>query len=242
LTGIVVTVNVKEYDEYMTGWRREKYGDAFSFCVNGCIRLLGMWLRRHNVSDPIAAIVEAGDKGEGKVHEAFRSAFADRATREFYRLGSLTFAPKDHVIALQAADMMAHYFWAYKMGRVQWVDPYIRVLSDERILWEHYDKEVLRRTLGTLPAASIIDVQVEADFGETDSLLSELDALMETSSDGVYALVKDAASVSKLIRIKTENDITPGANRLRLKFEPTDRARESVSALRASERNRKLSE
>jgi hypothetical protein len=238
----MATVNVKEYDEFMTGWRREKYGDAFSFCVNGCIRLLGMWLRHHNVSHPVAAIVEAGDKGEGKVHEAFRRAFADRATREFYRLGSLTFAPKDHVIALQAADMMSHYFWAYKMGRVQWVDPYIRVLSDERVLWEHYDKEVLERTLRKLPAHERVQVQVEADFSEADDLLSDLEALMETNSDGAYPLVKDAASVSKLIRIKTENDIAPGANRLRLTFQPTNCARESISALRTLQRNGELSE
>jgi hypothetical protein len=241
-TGIVVTVNVKEYDEYMTGWRREKYGDAFTFCVEGCIKLLGLRLRYNNISQPIAAIVEAGDKGTGKVHEAFQRAFADPADRDFYRLGSLRFAPKDHVIALQAADMMAHYFWAYQMGRVKWVDPYIRILSDERMLWEHYDTAVLKRTIEEVPAPRIVDVKVEADFSGTYDLLSELDSLMETSADGAYALVKDAASVSKLIGVKMESNTAPAAKSLRLTFEPTDFARERMAALRALKGDGELSE
>ena len=255
---VILSVNVKEYDQAMQGWRREKHGSAYEFAVNGCLTLQAAWCQRAGIDQPIETIVEAGDVGQGKVQEAFLDRFKNEQLRKFFRMGALVFETKERVMQLQAADMLAHYFWDWKSGTQAKVEPYSRIIGENwNRCWEHYDGAKLQRlnekeeregTVAVWPEGKIafrpgerLRINVEGDFSDVEELLRTLERSMETSPDLVYPLVKDAAAVSKLISVVTEDTSTSQANNLRVVFKPKDFALEALAAFGASEGDRNLS-
>jgi hypothetical protein len=257
-TPVIISVNVKEYDEAMQGWRRERHGSAYQFAVSGCLTLQAAWCQRHGIDQPIETIVEAGDQGQGNVRAAFLSQFENEHLRKFFRMGALVFETKERVMQLQAADMLAHYFWDWKSGKQPKIEPYSRIIGENwNRCWEHYDGAKLQRiseqeeregTRAVWPEGEItfrpgerIGVKVEGDFSGVDELLGTLERSMETSPDLAYPLVKNAAAVSKLIGVEVENT-SADANNLRVVFKPKEFAAETLAALRTGNRDSELSE
>jgi len=193
--GVACSVVVSDYDEMMTGWRREHHGDAYNYCVNGCIKVFGVWLQAHRCSDPIATIVESGDEGSGEAQETFRKLHANPNTKNFFRLGSLAFLHKSQAVGLQAADMLAHYVWDYETGTQPLVEPYSRILRDKRLILERYDKAAFKKLferddkglqiqypegLWTFDPPRSVDIEVSADFSFANEVLEDLESLVET--------------------------------------------------------------
>lgn len=258
-TPVICSVNVKEYDELIQGWRRERMGNAYEFCVNAVLTLQAAWCQRAGNKQPIENIVEAGDEGQGKVQAAFMSKYSNLTLREFFRMGALVFHTKEQVMQLQAADMLAHYFWEWRSrGKQPLGEPYNRVIGENWTrCWEDYDGAKLRRISeqeereglrAVFPEGEItfrpgerLDIDVQGDFSAVEELLGTLERSVETSPDLVYSLVKNAAAVSKLIGVEVENTSTEVASNLRVVFKPKDFALEGMSALRALERDENLS-
>jgi hypothetical protein len=256
--GVVCSVSPKDYEEMITGWRFERCGTMYEYCAKGCLISAARWCQENKVDQPIAYIVENGDEDQGRVQDAFTSTFRVEKNREFFRLGTLTFATKDQVMQLQAADMLAFYMRMWILGgKKPLPEPYSRLLTTNKIMWEHYSRVEFEKLFpedftghriqwpeGTIgfKAGENVDVEMTGDFSEVDNLLSELAAHVETSPDVVYPLVKDAASISKLIGVETQDRSTAETNNLALVFKPTDLARESMVALRTMDSNSKLPE
>jgi hypothetical protein len=256
--GAACGIVVEDYERVMKGWRRSEFGSPYKFAVTSCMRAVAFWCQTHRIKEPIAYIVEAGDEDEGMIASAHNSFFANPALRQFFRLGSLTFVPKQQQVPLQSADMLGHYMW--KWARQEPLpDAVARLIYDrgDRLMWSYFDGERLEEQIAkddsgrstsfpdgtiTMKTPPSVDLEIDVDFDETVRPLEELRALMEKYPHLVYPLIKDSASVSKLFTIDAKDESTTGTNSLRVSFKPTEFALSNVAALRALERNSELSE
>lgn len=189
--------------------------------------------------------------------EAFNNAFAIPRARQFFRLDRLIFDTKEGAIGLQAADMLANYFWAWQIGKRSLVEPYSRVVNAANIKWEVFDKKRILEQLeldrsgrttvtreGTIyrKIPEPIRIEVEADFTEAEAMLTRLESLADTHPEGVYSLIKRSSSFEKLFTVNSENSTALDANYLRISFQPNDFAFSAVATIRTSEPDSDLGE
>ena len=156
---------------------------------------------------------------------------------------------------LQAADMLANYTWNRVQG-MKTGEPYSRVHRTVKTCC-HYDKETFEKLFAREQGEFSIDypeatltfrppaqykVNVGADFSAVNGLVEELGELVKEFPNLVYPLVKDAASVAKLIRVDAENVPAAGTGNLRVTLKPTELFLSRMAAFRALKRNKGLGE
>jgi hypothetical protein len=262
--GIFTSVDLKAYEECMTGWRREHFGTPYAFCVKNCLAQVSLWAQHYNRKEPIAYVIEHGAGYNHEINEAFRKAFADEMKRELLRLGSLSFETKGRAVQLQAADMLAYEVWkdesnfhlnppetrrarrkSFKkmlelaMSRTFYgKEDFEAIHAREEGQWKiEYPEGVL-----TFRKPEINAVRISADSSELEELLDELSRFMELSPHLIYPHVDSAASFSKLVSVHTDNVPAADAGDFKVLFKPTDFLLSFITALRASEGQDNVSE
>lgn len=88
----------------------EKDPDVYSSCVDGCVLALRSWLDIHRMKGDIAYFFESGHKNRGRAYNHVAQRLAEYSA-------SLTFAGKDQVRLLQAADLLAWQCTKYAKDR-----------------------------------------------------------------------------------------------------------------------------
>lgn len=246
----VCSVIVRDYEETTKGWRRERMGSVYEFCVNSVTKAFGIYSQQIKQRDPIAFIVEDGEGAEAKIQDAFYSLRKNTQIRDWLRMGSLTFLRKDQALGLQAADMLANYYWRYLNGTLPDTEPYNRVIRSRtcQLIVMHYDKnEFEKMHAAEIDGAQVkypeftlsykqptkVPVQVRADFTEAEKVLDDLEILVETSPEAVHALIKQPSSFEKLFSVETQNSSTTEAGVLTIGLKPKQSTLDRVSALRA---------
>jgi hypothetical protein len=109
--GIFCAVNIADYEETITEWRRKTFGSPYNFCVKLCLGFISIWAQHFNRTEPIAYIIEHGAGYNHEINRSFSEIFANEAMRKYLRLGTLTFADKKAALPLQAADLFAYEVW-----------------------------------------------------------------------------------------------------------------------------------
>lgn len=257
--GIACCVKIADYETNTERWKRETTGldTAYEFAVSACIGTVARWSQLNRQSDPVHYIVEFGEGQEGKLVDAFNRSFAHKASREFFRLGSLTFQDKDGATGLQAADMLANYMWNWKIGNRVEIDPYKRITHAPNVVSDYFDKERIEREMAQdkigrsvqVPEGEVnwkvpdpVDIVVTADFSEAEKVVDELELLARVDPQGVDALIKHTPSFEKLFSVGAENVSAGLANELRVSLKPNERAFSALAALRANNANSDLGE
>jgi hypothetical protein len=257
--GFACGVWVNDYEMTVPRWMREQLGLAtpYEFAVHACMGVASKWAQDIGVIDPIQYVIEHGEGKEGNFQQAFNNASAIPQARQFFRLGRLIFDTKEGAIGLQAADMLANYFWAWQIGNRPLVEPYSRIVNAPNIKWEVFDKarileqieiDKAGRTTATADGTIYrktpepIDIEVEADFTEAENMLAQLESFADTHPKGIHSLIKHSSRFEKLFTVNSENSSTPQTNNLRISFKPNDFTLSAVAAIRASETDGDLSE
>lgn len=78
----------------------EQHPDPYTSSVNMCVRALQAWIEGHRIGGDIAYFFESGHKNKGRAYRGVAETLAKSGH-------SLTFAAKDRVRLLQAADILA---------------------------------------------------------------------------------------------------------------------------------------
>ena len=253
----VCSVDVADYEECTKGWRRDRYGNVYQFAVAQVTRAFGIWSQQTKQLEPISFIVEDGEGGEGNIQDAFLQLSRNKNFRQWFRLGALAFLPKSEAVGLQAADMLANYYWRYLSWKLPEIEPYSRIIESRNrpLLFMHYTKKEFdelhakQRVGGELqyPEFTVnwkepekVQVDVEADFSEAERLLSDLEVLSESFPNEVHTLTKQPSSFEKLFSVETQNDAAANAGVFRISLKPKQLTLDRVSALRAADRNEDL--
>ncbi|HUS11225.1 MAG TPA: DUF3800 domain-containing protein [Pyrinomonadaceae bacterium] len=249
---VVCSVVIPDYEEMITGWRRERMGSVYEFCVNSVLKAFGIYSQEIHQREPIAFIVEDGEGGEGKIQDAFYGLSKNKQFKDWLRMGSLTFLPKDQALGLQAADMLANYYWRHLNGALPDIEPYNRIIHSRTcpLIVMHYDKKEFERLHAKevdgvevkLPefTASFseplrIPVRVTADFTEAERVLEDLETLSDTAPEVVHALVKNRSQFEKLFTVEAQNVVTANTGVLGITLKPKQLTLHRVSALRAAQ-------
>jgi hypothetical protein len=100
----------RDYDEIIMGEMRDYYGrHYYTFCVNDALRLVGNWIRKFSRTEPLNLVFESGAEGIGEVMTRLAEISRSEKLTRLYNFASGTFAKKQDLVQLQAADL-----WAYE--------------------------------------------------------------------------------------------------------------------------------
>jgi hypothetical protein len=108
--GVVVSVTEDEYDALAPAGWHEKYGGAYTLCLQWCLAGIGLWAEDNKVEGPFAYFFEAGHAHQGEANTRMNLIYQNPVTRARYHHASHTFADKKLHRGLQAADMLAWHF------------------------------------------------------------------------------------------------------------------------------------
>lgn len=109
--GIFCALNLRDYEETMTEWRKAHFGSPYNFCVKLCLGFTSLWAQKYKRTEPITFVIERGAGYNSEINNSFNGIFADETLRKLFRLGSLTFVDKKAALPLQAADLFAYEVW-----------------------------------------------------------------------------------------------------------------------------------
>ncbi len=255
----VCSVDVRDYEECTKGWRRERYGNVYQFAVAQVTRAFGIWSQQIKQPDPISFIVEDGEGGEGNIQDAFLQLRRNKDFRHWFRLGALAFLPKSEAVGLQAADMLANYYWRYLNRTLPEIEPYSRIIESRNrpLLFMHYEKQEFEKLHAKQRAGQQlqypeftvnwneperISVGVEADFGDAHKLLADLESLSELCPEEVYTFIKHPSSFEKSFSVETQNDVASSTGVLRISFQPKQSTLDRIAAMRTLNGDENLSE
>jgi len=253
--GIYTSLVVDDYERMITGARREHFGTPYDFCVKNCLRHISMLCQEMHQLEPVAYIVELGGGKQRRLQEAFNREFNHEPTRKLFRLGSLTFETKERAVPLQSADMLAYYTWNTVNG-IHYGPPVNRIVNtihsychygaeEFEKLHQREEKEFSVRYpegVMTFRPPKKFSVKIKAEADQLSPMFDELDSLIETFPEETYALVNNAANISKLISVDTKNVSTAGTGNVGVTFKPSDLSSGLITAVRALDRDRELSE
>lgn len=94
--------------EYNQTSLEEKHGlTAYAFCWRYCLDLIRAWADAEATKDDIAYFMEAGHRDQSVVEKFFRDLASKPKARRRFRYVAHTFADKEKVLPLQAADLLA---------------------------------------------------------------------------------------------------------------------------------------
>jgi hypothetical protein len=106
--GIAVTVQPEMYDAIMPSAPDLAIGDsAYTFCARTCLTAVKVWARDQKYAGDIAYFFESGHRSQSHANALMNEVFANSGLRKEYRYVSHTFADKQKVRPLQAADIIA---------------------------------------------------------------------------------------------------------------------------------------
>lgn len=263
--GIWTSVDVPAYEKLITGWRRERNGTPYGFCVKSIMAQVALWAEHFKRNEPIAHVIEDGAGYNHEIERAFRATFDNEELRRFFRLGSLSFETKGRAVQLQAADLLAYEVWKDEYNfRV--LPPEQRrkrrtsfsILTEAPHLGGFFGWKELTRAVELeekdysrqFPSGVEINyrkpevnaVTISADSSELDELLDELARFVEQSPQLTNSLIDSSANLSKAISVHSDSVPTAEADELRVLFKPNDFFFSFMAALRASEGQGEISE
>jgi hypothetical protein len=149
--GIAVTVEPRRFDEIMP--KSPEIGTAYCLCAHMCLTAVKSWANEQNYAGKIAYFFESGHRSQAEANGIMDRIFRMPALRAEHRYVSHTFADKQDMRPLQAADMIAwHWFTDHKRRMER------KKLSPRKDCFElmyggpyhalHYDDRLLRELAG----------------------------------------------------------------------------------------------
>jgi hypothetical protein len=112
--GLGVSVTESEYDGLAPDGWHDKYGSAYTICLQWCLAGMRLWADENNIAGPFAYFFESGHQHQREANARMNLIYTDPVKRAEYRHASHTFADKKLHRGLQAADMFAwHYAHVY---------------------------------------------------------------------------------------------------------------------------------
>jgi len=114
--GIAVTVEPKRFAAIMPDMP-EIVGSAYSFCAHNMLVAVRLWADKTSYSGDIAYFFESGHRSQSEANAIMNRLFNIPEQRIAHRYASHSFADKQKVRPLQAADLLAwQWFTARKHG------------------------------------------------------------------------------------------------------------------------------
>jgi Protein of unknown function (DUF3800) len=129
LLGLAVAVNEHDYNIWFP--QPNPVGSSYSFCCWQILAGIQSWIWRNNFEGNVSFFYETGHASGPEANSLMTRIFNNPALRERYRYLSHTFADKQALRPLQAADMLA-WHWGTQMKRWLKNDP--RMRADFRAL------------------------------------------------------------------------------------------------------------
>lgn len=103
--GIAVTVEPKMFDAIVPSL--PEIGSAYTFCAHTCLSAVKWWADKTGYHGDIAYFFESGHRSQSQANDIMNILFKNPAKRMEHRYVSHTFADKEKVRPLQAADLLA---------------------------------------------------------------------------------------------------------------------------------------
>lgn len=129
LLGVAVAVNEHDFNTWFDGLAPT--GSAYSFCCWQVLSGIQVWIRQNNFQGEVAYFYEAGHESWSEANAHMKRIFNNPKLRTRYRYASHTFADKQKVRPLQAADMLA---WHQATQVKRWLKNNFNVRADFRAL------------------------------------------------------------------------------------------------------------
>ena len=114
--GIAVTVQPKSF--YALIPKNENWGDPYTLCVHTCLIAVRDWIRKTQYNGKIAYFFESGHCNQPQANRIMNDVFGNPKLRDSYHYSSHTFADKQEVRPLQAADMIAWQWFTDEKRRM----------------------------------------------------------------------------------------------------------------------------
>lgn len=103
--GIAVTIEQKMFDAIVP--ELPEIGSAYSFCAHTCLTAVKSWANETGYHGDIAYFFESGHSSQSEANDIMNTLFKNTKMRLEHRYASHTFANKEKIRPLQAADLLA---------------------------------------------------------------------------------------------------------------------------------------
>lgn len=107
--GVSVAVAMDDYNQLDSEIKAKAHlRSPYLFAASWCMGRLARWLEDQGISETVAYIFEAGDKGQGLLNQAVVKLSSSSTFRRTMRIYSVNFEEKRNRPSLQAADILAY--------------------------------------------------------------------------------------------------------------------------------------
>jgi hypothetical protein len=100
------TVIMEDYNR-LTEEQKRAFGTPHAYAAVNCMKHIANWCNENNYNAPMAYVFEKGSAHDKEIRKLFEEILG-AGEREFYRVGSFSFADKKDVLPLQASDILAY--------------------------------------------------------------------------------------------------------------------------------------
>jgi len=129
LLGLAVAVNEHDYNVWFP--QPNPAGSPYSFCCWQILAGIRNWMTKNSFNGTVSYFYEAGHASKTEANALMSRIFTNPDLRATYHYGSHTFADKQQLRPLQAADILA-WQWGTQMKR--WLKEDHRMRADFRAL------------------------------------------------------------------------------------------------------------
>ena len=151
--GIAITVEPQRFEQIMP--KSTEIGSPYTLCAHACLTAVKSWATETNYPGKVAYFFESGHKSQGEANAIMNRLFNMPKLRTDYRYAAHTFADKQEVRPLQAADLIAWQWYKDHKRRME-----RKKLEPRKDCFElmyggpyhalHYEDHMLRKIAGTV--------------------------------------------------------------------------------------------
>jgi hypothetical protein len=136
---LTVTKTVLKHDDYRNFYigdgplKKERLDSKYALCVRTCLHYHPVWLHDWygEAYSEVSFILEAGHRNAGDAQRVFSEIKNDETLPWRTSLGSISFGTKQDFPILQAADLIAYWFYKTECAKMEEADPESVDESDE---------------------------------------------------------------------------------------------------------------